>query len=416
MSKIKRNPAYKAIHTNTDKRYVIITGGRGSGKSFEIATSLVLQTYQQKQRVLFTRLTMTSAHLSIIPEFVEKLELLDVQQVFNINRTEITNKMTGSDIIFKGIKASSGDQSANLKSISGVNTWVMDEAEELMDESTFDKIDFSIRVKDQKNTIYLILNPTTKEHWIWKRFFENTHKFIEIDGCQIPISTHPQVLHIHTTYLDNLSNLNESFLENVQMMKKTNFPKYEQVVIGGWRQKPEGVVFDRWMQGKFNDRLAYIWGMDFGYAVDPTTLIKCAVETNTDEAGINEYKTLYMKEYCYKPQMSTDDILMLLANHVKKHELIVADCAEPRLINEIRQNGYHIIPARKGKDSIMAGISKMQDYELLIDPSSTNLMTEFDNYAWDDTKGKPIDMYNHAIDAIRYAMEQLAQTASFYFK
>jgi phage terminase large subunit len=296
---------------------------------------------------------MTSAHLSIIPEFVEKLELLDVQQVFNINRTEITNKMTGSDIIFKGIKASSGDQSANLKSISGVNTWVMDEAEELMDEATFDKIDFSIRVKDQKNTIYLILNPTTKEHWIWKRFFENTHKFIEIDGCQIPISTHPQVLHIHTTYLDNLSNLNESFLENVQMMKKTNFPKYEQVVIGGWRQKPEGVVFiggwrqkpegvvfDRWMQGKFNDRLAYIWGMDFGYAVDPTTLIKCAVETNTDEAGINEYKTLYMKEYCYKPQMSTDDILMLLANHVKKHELIVADCAEPRLINEIRQNGY----------------------------------------------------------------------------
>jgi phage terminase large subunit len=109
----------------------------------------------------------------------------------------------------------------------------MDEAEELMDESTFDKIDFSIRVKDQKNTIYLILNPTTKEHWIWKRFFENTHKFMEIDGCQIPISTHPQVLHIHTTYLDNLSNLNESFLENVQMMKKTNFPKYEQVVIGG---------------------------------------------------------------------------------------------------------------------------------------------------------------------------------------
>jgi phage terminase large subunit len=64
----------------------------------------------------------------------------------------------------------------------------------------------------------------------------------------------------------------------------------------------------------------------------------------------------------------------------------------------------------------MAGISKMKDYELLIDPKSTNLMTEFDNYAWDEQKGKPIDMYNHGIDAIRYAMEQLAQTSSFYFK
>jgi phage terminase large subunit len=360
---------------------------------------------------------MTSAHLSIIPEFVEKLDLLGVEQVFNINRTEITNKMTGSDIIFKGIKASSGDQSANLKSISGVNTWVMDEAEELIDESTFDKIDFSIRVKEQKNTIYLILNPTTREHWIWKRFFEGNCEYVEVDGCQVPMSTHPQVLHLHTTYLDNMGNLNESFLENVHMMRKTNFAKYEQVVIGGWRQKPEGVIFDTWKQKEFNDRLNYVWGMDFGYAIDPTTLIKCAVETVDDE------NLLYMKEYCYKPAMSTDDILDLLARHVKKHELIIADCAEPRLINEIRQAGYSIMPARKGKDSIEAGISKMKDYKLLVSPDSKNLMSEFDNYSWESDKKaegnfkrKPNDNYNHAIDAIRYAMEQLAQTASFYFK
>lgn len=410
MSKIKRNPAYKAIHTNDAKRYVIITGGRASGKSYELSISALLQTYQEKQRILFTRLTMTSAHLSIIPEFVEKLDLLSVGHVFNVNRSEITNKLTKSDIIFKGIKASSGDQTANLKSISGVNTWIMDEAEELTDESTFDKIDFSIRTKGQKNTIYLILNPTTREHWIWKRFFEGNHKYKEIDGCQVPISTHPQVLHIHTTYLDNISNLNESFLDNVEHMKATNFAKYEQVVIGGWRQKPEGVVFDTWKVGEFNDRLPYVWGMDFGYAIDPTTLTKCAIETKDDE------NYLYMKEYCYKPAMSTDDILNLLARHVKKHELIVADCAEPRLINEIRQNGYSIIAARKGKDSIMAGISKMQDYNLIIDMDSKNLMMEFDNYAWDEDKGKPIDNYNHCIDGIRYAMEQLAQSATFYFK
>lgn len=411
MKKIKRNPAYKAIHTNLDKRYVIITGGRGSGKSFEVATSLVCQTYEEKQRVLFTRLTMTSAHLSIIPEFIEKLELLGVEKVFNVNKAEITNKLTNSDIIFKGIKTSSGDQSANLKSISGVNTWVMDEAEELNDEETFDKIDFSIRVKGQKNTIYLILNPTTKEHWIWKRFFEGNCKYVDIDGCQVPISTHPQVLHIHTTYLDNLDNLNESFLENVRAIKDSNFPKYEQIMIGGWRAKPEGVIFENWRQDKFNDRLPYVWGMDFGYAIDPTTLIKCAIKKEDEEDN-----KLYVKEYCYKSGMSTDDILNILSRFVKKHELIVADCAEPRLINEIRMSGYNIIPARKGKDSIMAGISKMQDYTICIDGDSSNLMTEFDNYAWDSDKNKPIDNYNHAIDSIRYAMEQLAQTSTFYFK
>jgi len=213
-----------------------------------------------------------------------------------------------------------------------------------------------------------------------------------------------------------LKNLNESFLENIKHLKKTNFPKYEQVVIGGWRAKPEGVVFERWKQGKFNEKLNYVWGMDFGYAIDPTSLVKCAVETFTDEAGVNEQNILYMQEYCYKPNMTTDDILDLLARYVKKHELIVADCAEPRLIAEIRQNGYNIIPARKGKDSIMAGISKMQDYELIVSPASSNLMMELDNYAWDKDKGKPIDNYNHIIDAVRYAMEQLSQIATFYFK
>lgn len=410
MNKIHRNPAYKAIHSNTDKRYVIVTGGRASGKSFEVATSLVCQTYAKHQRILFTRFTMTSAHLSIIPEFIEKLELLGVNDAFRINKAEIRNELTGSDIIFKGIKTSSGDQSANLKSISGVNTWVMDEAEELVDEATFDKIDLSIRTVSEKNTIYLILNPTTKEHWIWKRFFEGHCKYTEIDGCQVPISTHPQVLHIHTTYLDNLGNLNESFIENITDMRKNNFAKYEHVVIGGWMAKPEGVIFDRWIQGDFNDRLSHVWGMDFGYAIDPTSLIKCAVEEVDNE------NKLYMKEYCYKAGLSVDQILEVLDRYVKKHELIVADCADPRLINEIRMKGYNIIAARKGKDSIMAGISKMQDYKLIVDPESRNLMTEFDNYAWDVDKSKPIDTYNHGIDAIRYAMEQLAQVSSFYFK
>ena len=137
---IKKNPKYKPLYLS-DKRYFLITGGRGSGKSFEVSTWANLLAYESNHRILFTRYTMTAAGLSIIPEFVEKIELLEVPHHFEVNRDAIRNKETGSDIIFKGIKTSSGNQTANLKSLQGVSTWILDEAEELEDEATFDKID-----------------------------------------------------------------------------------------------------------------------------------------------------------------------------------------------------------------------------------------------------------------------------------
>ena len=128
---IKQNKKYKELYT-TDKRYIIITGGRGSGKSFHANTAMCLLTYEQGHRVLFTRYTMSSAEISIIPEFTNKIELMNKEEDFHVNKTEITNKVTGSEIIFRGIKTSSGNQTANLKSIADVTTWVLDEAEELI--------------------------------------------------------------------------------------------------------------------------------------------------------------------------------------------------------------------------------------------------------------------------------------------
>ena len=104
--------------------------------------------------------------MSIIPEFIEKLELLNIFDDFYITKDEIKNKRSGSKIIFKGIKTSSGDQTANLKSLQGVTTFVLDEAEELTSEDTFDKIDLSVRQQGSHNRVILILNPTSKEHWI----------------------------------------------------------------------------------------------------------------------------------------------------------------------------------------------------------------------------------------------------------
>ena len=166
------NKKYAPI-TQTDSRYFILTGGRGSGKSFSINVLLVLLTYEKGHTILFTRYTLASAYISIIPEFIDKLELLNIFDDFYITKDEIKNKRSGSKIIFKGIKTSSGDQTANLKSLQGVTTFVLDEAEELTSEDTFDKIDLSVRQQGSHNRVILILNPTSKEHWIYRRYFED---------------------------------------------------------------------------------------------------------------------------------------------------------------------------------------------------------------------------------------------------
>ena len=195
----------KYLTLENESRYYIVTGGRGSGKSFAINTLLLLLTYESGHTILFTRYTLRAASISIIPEFIEKIELLNRGGDFHITKDEVINKRTNSKILFRGIKTSSGNQVANLKSLQGVTTWVLDEAEELVDESIFDTIDLSVRQKGKQNRVILILNPTTKEHFIYQRFFE-------AKGVNEGINaTHGDTTYIHTTYLDNIDNLSESY-------------------------------------------------------------------------------------------------------------------------------------------------------------------------------------------------------------
>lgn len=403
---ITANPKYKELYT-TDKRYILITGGRGSGKSFEVSTFLNLLTYEVGHRVLFTRYTMTSANLSIIPEFLEKIELLNVSNHFSVTRDAIVNNQTNSDIIFKGIKTSSGTQTANLKSLQGVSTFVLDEAEELVDETIFDKIDLSIRKKDVNNRVILVMNPATKEHWIWQRFFEGHTKYIEIDGVQVPVSTHPEVCHIHTTYLDNKDNLSDSYLNSIERIKNSNPHKYKHIVLGGWLDKAEGVIFENWKEDEFDESLPFIFGADFGYVTDPSTLCKIAVD--------KKRMKLYVQELLYKQSLSTDELAKEYSKHCTNNDLIIADNAEPRLISELWDKGFNINPCQKGKDSIKNGIAKMQDYEIIVTPDSHNFKKELNNYAWHDKKSNtPQDNYNHLIDACRYAFTDLVDDNEFF--
>lgn len=236
------NDQFKPLYT-TDARYVLVTGGRGSAKSFSVAVFAILLSFAKKMRTLVTRWTLTSAELSIIPEYNEKLTVLKTGGNFYSTKDKIVNIRTGSDILFKGIKTSAGIQTASLKSLAGVNTWIVDEAEELVDETIFDKIDLSIRVKGQRNLIILILNPTTRLHWIWLRWFKKHHKIVMVDGFPVAMSTHPDVCHIHLTYLDNIENLSTSFLKTITDMKITNRFRYGNEVIGGWKIDLDGVLY-----------------------------------------------------------------------------------------------------------------------------------------------------------------------------
>ena len=377
---------YKPLF-NSESRYFVITGGRGSGKSYGVNVFLLLLTYEVGHVILFTRYTLISAHISIIPEFIEKIESLNLHPHFYITKDEIVNTQTGSKILFKGIKTSSGTQTANLKSLSGVTTWVLDEAEELQDEEVFDKIDLSIREKTKQNRIILILNPATKEHFIYKKFFEG--KGI-ISGSNI---TKQDTTYIHTTYLDNKENLSKSFLFQIEDTKKRRPEKYNHIIMGGWLDKAEGVVFNNWTFGNFNpDNLQTSCGMDFGFSIDPDTLTEVAIDKSK--------KKLYVKEHLYRNGIKTHELAPIILSKVGK-KLIIADSAEPRLIEDLKHLGVNIEPVKKG--TIESGINRMLDFEIIVEPNSHNISKELNNYAYKD-KGSQlyIDDWNHSIDGIRY--------------
>lgn len=386
-----------------DSRYTIITGGRGSAKSFSINTYLCLLMLEDNRGILFLRKTLTSAHVSIIPEFIEKLDLLGIREMFNITKTEIKHKSNGSVIYFRGIQSGSGDNTANLKSLNNISVVVIDEAEELTDEKVFDRIDLSVRQVGITNKIIIALNPSTKTHWVYKRFFEDSAINEGFNG------TTNNTTYIHTDYRDNAENLSESFLQQVKAIEFSNPEKYNHVILGGWLNKAEGVIFTNWKIGNFEDNGKTIFGNDYGFAIDPTTLIEVSI--------IKSQKRIYLKECYYKAGLTTSEIYDLNKSYAKDR-LIIGDSAEPRLIEELKQKGLNIQGAVKGQGSVTAGIALMQDYELIIEPSSTNLIKELNNYVWNDKKSStPIDAFNHGIDSARYAVshELMNQTNIIIF-
>lgn len=419
------NKLYKSLYT-TDRRYVFCTGGRGSLKSSTVHDFIARLTYQRGHGVLFTRYTMASAELSIIPEFKITLDRLGIANDFHITKQVITNKRTGSFIYFSGIKTSSGDQTAKLKSIAGITTWVIEEGEDFKDEKAFDIIDDSIRTTSLQNRVIWIQNPTTREHFIYKRWIEGHSRQLDVENFNVTVSNHPQVEHIHTTYkiAERQGYLSKDWLTKAENAKQAVRDKIEQTritwtktndelkleirkiwhssyyyynYIGGWLERAEGVIFDNWIEGEFDESLPSVRGLDYGYSPDPLAMVRVAVDKRR--------KRIYVDEQIYETHL--DDVVgRLQMLDLLKHELIVCDTNEPRTTQRIRKAKFNIQEAKK--EMIVDDIREIKKYLLVITPRSKNVKTELNNYVWNDKKASiPIDKFNHAMDAMRYGFRRL---------
>lgn len=239
----KFEPLFEIMEDSTcypDVSVVIITGGRYSFKSFTLAIFALRGAFLYGWRVLYSRFTNTSIGDSIKAEVSDKIELLGFEDEMEDTRNAIRMKdetETGY-ITFKGIKAGSKGQTANLKSLSGFNIWVIDEAEETPDFKTFEKVFLSIRSNKKRNLAIMILNPTLRTHWIYKWFFER--KKIK-DGFNGIVDN---VMYIHTSYLDgDQSLIPKNILDYYNKLKEDDPEEYDNIVLGGWKKQLDGVLF-----------------------------------------------------------------------------------------------------------------------------------------------------------------------------
>lgn len=386
---------------------MLITGGRGSQKSYAVSSWVAeCLTDFEDWVILYTRWTMKNVETSILPEFLEKLQLLGKINKVRSSGSILYCDETNSKVIFQGIKVQSLNQTANLKGTKGLNVFIVDEAEEFVSERDFNTISRSLRQKGVPNIVVVVMNPQDAEHWVYKRWIEKSHRMVLLDGCQIPISTHPQVTHIHTTWLDNFENLDQTFIDDALQTRKSNIDEYNHQFLGAWLDKKEGVIYPNWTEGTFDESLPYAYGLDLGFSPDPFALVKVAIDSTRMK--------IYVQEEVYKTRLDDQAALAVMLDRVTPDALVVNDTSEPRLIDMFARNGLNMQNADKGKDSIKEGIRELSKFQIVVTPESYNVKSELRNYIWNDKKASvPVDADNHAMDAMRYAATRLLQGSDF---
>ena len=381
---------------NFKGRYRVVKGGRGSKKStttaqwiiynmmkYPLANTLVVrQTYNTHLDSTWTQLKWAAHHLGVAHLWH-----------FSKSPLQATFMPTGQKILFRGL-----DDPMSITSITvpvGFLCWAwFEEAYQVRSEDAFNKVDMSIRGElppGYFKQITLTFNPWSDKHWLKRRFFDEKDE---------------DILAITTNYMCN-EWLGEDDTKLFEKMKIKYPKRYKVEGLGEWGII-DGLVFENWRVEAIDKSKVdgeFIVGLDFGYTNDPTAIISSIVD--------EENERIYVVNEFFSKGLLNNQIAQILLDKGYSKTVIMADSAEEKSIEEIRRAGVRRIKgATKGKGSILQGIQKLQQYEIIIDSSCINLITEFENYAWDKDKNdeginKPIDAYNHGIDALRYSLQCL---------
>ena len=393
-------------------RYRVVKGSRASKKSKTTALNLITRMMQYPQaNTLVVRKVFRTLKDSCFTELKWAIHRLGVDAWWGIRESplEMTYLPTGQKIYFRGL-----DDPLKVTSITVENGYLcwcwIEEAYEIMDERAFDMLDESIRGGIPKETglfkqITLTFNPWNEKHWLKARFFD--------------APPDPDILALTTNYLCN-EWLDQADLKVFETMRENNPRRYQVAGLGGWGIV-EGLVFENWKEEAFETAaiakkpdVVSAFGLDFGYTNDPTALF-CGLVSR-------EEKTIWVFDELYEKALTNRAICDRVTAMGYAKERIRADCAEPKSIDELREVGlYRITPARKGRDSINNGIQYIQDYRIVIHPRCVNFLTEISNYTWAEDKfggklNRPIDAFNHLMDAMRYALEDVLVGPAFSFE
>lgn len=392
---------------------VLVSGGRDSGKTFGVGMFNAIAVADYGHRILSTRYTLASTDNSIEKAQENRIEHLGLLNEFNITSKKFEHISNGGKIDIAGQKTSSGNQTAKMKSLEDYSIFITEEGEELISFEEWEKTTRSLRASDLQTISMIAFNPPTKAHWLYEKFYQTVPS--GFNGIQ------DGVLYIHTTYLDNgKENMTETnwnkyekkriIYERVEALSKEErelcsksdlyeWKDYKYTILGGFKEIADGVIYENWEIGEFNNEIPFLYGLDFG-SNDPDALTKVAVDFGN--------RIIWIEEVYFRNNTSFDALSTILFDRCGTQSMIIADCAERRMITDLYNRGLNIVKSRKKDVSLR--IKTIQGFKLVVTKNSLNLQTSLNNYRWHDKKsGIPNHDWSDLCDSFGYAVMETIQ-------
>lgn len=379
------NESYFPMLFDYGHRFEVYYGGAGSGKSHFIAQKIVSKALLSKRKILVMRKVGSTLKDSVWQLVLDTISVLQIRSRCVINKSVFTIELdNGSVILFKGM-----DDSEKIKSITGITDIWAEEATEFTEED-IEQLNLRLRAKTDNLQMFFSFNPVSKANWVYRRWFK--------DGA---IVTDDTVIH-KSTYKDNRF-LPDDYITTIEKMARTN-PTYYRIYALGEFASLDKLVFNNWRIGMMEDTHDWdlLCGLDFGFTNDPTAFVVSFMKDNT----------LFIAREYVKTGLLNDQIARVITELGFSKSTIIGDSAEVKSIEELRRAGlYRIYPATKGQGSVLQGIQKLQQLDIIVAPECEHVITELQNYAWKKDKAsgeyinEPIDEFNHCLDALRYSLQ-----------